>query len=288
MSISAKPRIETTEMELPITWIRPPRGLRTVDMGELWRYRELLYFLVWRDIKVRYKQTALGAAWAVLQPTLMMVVFTIFFGRMAKIPSGDYPYPVFVLLGILPWTFFSTAVTSAANSVVGSERLVTKIYFPRLTVPFAAAAAAIVEFLIGLGLLFGLVIYYGISLGLSLLLVPLVFGILLVAALGIGTFLSAVNVAYRDVKYVIPFLIQIWLFATPTIYMEPKNVANGWTQFALALNPVTPLIATFRSAVLGGPIAWGPFGMATITVFLVFAASCLYFRNIEGRFADLI
>ena len=191
-----------------------------------------------RDVKVRYKQTALGAAWAILQPAMLMVVFTIFFGRMANVPTADIPYPLFAYAGLVPWTFFATAITSAGNSVVGSERLITKIYFPRLAIPFAAVGAALVDFFIALSLLVAMMIYYGIAPGPGLLLVPVFLALLTLAALGVGTLLGALNVYYRDFRYVVPFLVQIWMFATPSVYMQPKADAGGLVQTIMALNPV--------------------------------------------------
>jgi lipopolysaccharide transport system permease protein len=210
----------------PTTIIQPPCGWQLINVGELWRFRELLYFLAWRDVKIRYKQTALGAAWAVLQPLLMMVVFTLFFGRLAGVPSCGTPYPLFAYAGLLPWVFFSTAIAAAGNSVVQSERLITKIYFPRLAIPFAAVEAAVVDFIIAFGLLIVLMVYYGVAPDAGLLLVPAIFGMILLAALGVGTLLAALNVAYRDFRYVIPFLVQLWMFATPTVYMQPAAAAG--------------------------------------------------------------
>jgi lipopolysaccharide transport system permease protein len=207
-----------------VTTITPPEGWNLINARELWDFRELLYFLAWRDVKIRYKQTLLGMAWAVLQPALMMVVFTIFFSRMAGVSSADVPYPLFVYAGLLPWTLFSTAVTQAGNSVVGSERLITKIYFPRLAVPFASVGAAVVDFAIAMVLLAGLMAYYRIVPGPEVLLLPLLVALILLAALGVGTLLAALNVAYRDFRYVIPFLVQIWLFATPSVYMNVDAV----------------------------------------------------------------
>jgi lipopolysaccharide transport system permease protein len=184
----------------------------------------LIYFLTWRDVKVRYKQTVLGVAWAVLQPALMMVVFTLLFSRLTALSSGDTPYPLFAFAGLLPWTFFASALTSGGNSVVGSERLITKIYFPRLAVPFSAVAAGIVDFVVAFGLLIGLMLFYGRVPGPSMFLVPFFFGVILLAALGVATLLAALNVAYRDFRYVIPFLVQIWMFATPTLYMQTGSV----------------------------------------------------------------
>jgi lipopolysaccharide transport system permease protein len=268
--------------------IEPSRGWQLVNLRELWQYRELLGILAWRDIKVRYKQTILGAAWAILQPAMMMIVFTIFFGKLAKIDTGAVPYPLYVFCGLLPWTFFSTAMTSAANSVVGSERLITKIYFPRLIVPYAAVLAAAVDFCIAFLLLVGLMFYYGVMPGIGLLAVPLIFLCLLFAALGVGTLLSAMNVAYRDIRYVIPFLVQIWFFATPAIYMVVNRTGSGWMQTLITLNPLNALIETFRAAVLGQAIPWEPLGMAVLMISVVFVAGSLYFRKVEDSFADII
>jgi lipopolysaccharide transport system permease protein len=281
---STKPAAATLNM----TYIYPARGWQFINFRELWQFHELIFFLVWRDVKVRYKQTALGAAWAILQPLSMMFVFTIFLGRMAGVSSGKMPYPLFVYAGLIPWTFFAAAIAGAGNSVVGSERLITKIYFPRLALPFAAVGAAVVDFMIAFCLLIPMVLYYRAVPGPALLLAPVVFGLIMLAGLGIGTLLAALNVAYRDFRYVISFLIQIWMFATPTIYMQPKNTEGGWVQLLLRLNPMTSLIATFRASIVGGPIQWIPLTYAAGVVLLIFAASCLYFRKVEDSFADVI
>lgn len=212
---------------LPRTFIRPPHGWQLLNIRELWRYRELLYFLAWRDVKVRYKQTLLGAAWAILQPLLMMAVFSVFFGRLAQVDSGGLPYPLFAFAGLLPWTFFATAISNSGNSVVGSERLITKIYFPRLAIPFASVGAALADFAMAFGMLFVLMLYYQVSPSWNILFVPLAVLLLLLAALGVGTLLAALNVAYRDFRYVIPFLVQLWMFATPTVYMQPAVEAEN-------------------------------------------------------------
>jgi lipopolysaccharide transport system permease protein len=302
-----------------VTRIVPALGWQVINFGELWQFRELVYFLTWRDVKVRYKQTALGAAWAILQPLLMMFVFTIFFGRLAAVSSGDVPYPLFAYAGLLPWTFFATAIAAAGNSVVGSERLITKIYFPRLAVPFAAVGAAIVDFVIAFGVLIAMMVYYRIAPGWGLLLVPLIFGAILMAALGVGTLLAALNVAYRDFRYVIPFLVQVWMFATPSIYMQvpaepvavtaasasPSSAAKspavgnqpvngnrsestGVIRAALAVNPMTGLISMFRAAVLGGTISWRTLALSWGLCLLAFFLGCLYFRRVEDGFADII
>lgn len=271
-----------------ITWILPSSGWQVINVKELWRYRELLYFLVWRDVKVRYKQTVLGVSWAILQPMMMMAVFTVFLGRLAGLPSGSVPYPLFVYAGLLPWTFFSTALVQAGNSVVVSERVITKIYFPRLAVPFASVGVAVVDFAIALGMLGVLMLWYNVVPGVGLLLVPVIFLFMLLAATGTGTLLAALNVSYRDFRYVIPFLVQVWMFATPTVYMELSDDKVGYLKTLMAVNPMTGLIANFRAACLGGAIDWLSLGIAGICASVVFLAGCLYFRRVEDQFADVI
>jgi lipopolysaccharide transport system permease protein len=280
--------IPTSAMGVNQVIIEPPQGWQLINFRELWRYRELLFFLCWRDIKVRYKQTVLGAAWAILQPAMMMVVFTIFFGRLGKMSSGDVPYPLFVLTGLLPWFFFSTAITNSGNSVVGSERLITKIYFPRLAVPFASVGAAVVDFIVAMGLLFVMMPIYGFAPSWNLFLAPVIFAVIVLMALGLGTLLAALNVAYRDFRYVIPFFIQIGMFATPTIYMMPTGEESETFRWLLIANPMTSLIAGFRSCMIGGPIPWLEIGIASIIAITIFIFGCLYFRKVEDRFADII
>ena len=220
---------------------------------------------------------------------MMMVVFTVFFARLAHVPAGDLPYPLFVYAGLLPWTFFSTAISQAAQSVVSSERLITKIYFPRLAIPFAAVGVAIVDFLIALLLLLILMGVYGVAPGPRLLIVPLLLACLLLAAAGMGTLLAALNVAYRDFRYVVPFLLQIWMFATPTIYMDPTANGTGKLDYLLAVNPLSPLVAAFRAAVLNeGPLPWGSLAVAAACSAAMFAIGCLYFRRVEDSFSDII
>lgn len=298
MSVSTEINVEAraeiipktrTDPSLALTVITPPTGRAFVDVGELWRFRDLLYFLAWRDVKVRYKQTVLGVAWAVLQPALMMVVFTIFFSRLAGASSGDLPYSLFAYAGLLPWTFFSSAVAAAGNSVIGSERIITKVYFPRLSIPFAAVAASVIDFFVALGLLAVLMAWHGIAPGPYLWVAPIVFAVIVLAALGVGTMLSALNVSYRDFRYVIPFLLQIWMFATPTVYMQADGPARGGLLgAALAANPLTGLIGAFRASVLGGPIPWGSLVVASLCSVMLFVVGCLYFRRAEDRFADVI
>jgi lipopolysaccharide transport system permease protein len=288
-SLPASGPLDLAYDESSTVYIKPIDGWNTLDISELWRFRELIFFLVWRDVKVRYKQTILGAAWAILQPLLMMVVFSIFFGRLAKVSSGDLPYPLFAIAGLLPWTFFSTAVTSAGNSVVGSERLITKVYFPRLAVPIGAVGAAVVDFVIALGLLVIMMFGYGVRPGWSFLLIPVAFTSIAFAALGLGILLAALSVAYRDFKHVIPFMMQLGLFATPSVYMQPdSSAASGSMQWLLSLNPMTTQIEVFRAVALGGPIPWGPFVLATLFSILLLLFGCLYFRKVETNFADII
>jgi lipopolysaccharide transport system permease protein len=269
------------------TWIEPVSGWQPVNIRELWQYRELLYFLVWRDVKVRYKQTALGAAWAILQPLMMMAVFSIFFKRMAGVTSGELPYAVFCYLGLLPWTFFSTAISGAGNSIVGSERLITKIYFPRLAVPFAAVGAAVVDFLFALSLVVILMFWYGVHPGLGGLALPVIFAVILLLAVGVGTLLAALNVSYRDFRYVIPFMLQVWMFATPTIYMQPKP-HGGALHVLLTLNPMTGLVAAFRAAATNSPIPYGQLAVSAAAALVILCVGCLMFRRAERRFADII
>lgn len=275
------------------TVIEPARSWEWVNWAELWRYRELLMFLAWRDVKVRYKQTLLGAAWAVLQPAMMMVVFVVFFGRLAGMSTNGIPQPLFFLTGILPWFFFSSALASAANSVVGSERLITKIYFPRLAVPFATVLAAAVDFLVAAGLLVIVLVGYAIAgypiaPGWQLLLLPVAVCFIALAAAGLGTLLSALNVAYRDFRYVVPFFIQLGMFATPAIYMHPKGDEGPVVAALLILNPMNSLVETFRVSLLGGAVPWTGLGIATITAVLAFLTGCFYFRKVEDRFADIV
>lgn len=274
--------------ELPVTLIYPRPGWRALDLRELWQHRELLYCLTWRDVKIRYKQTALGIAWAVLQPVLMMVVFTIVMQRMAKVPTGGVPYPVFVYSGLLLWGFFSRSITAAASSVVQSQSLITKVYFPRLIIPFSSVGAAAVDFAIAAAVLGVLMVYYHVALSVQVLLVPLLAILAALAALGAGTLLAALSVSYRDFKHTLPFLVQIWMFATPTIYLDPTRIHLSGAERVLQLNPLTPLVAAFRAALLGGPIAWPALAYAAAVILAAFVGGCFYFRRVERRFADVI
>lgn len=273
--------------DLPVTIIARQPGWRLFDAAELWRFRELLGFLTWRDIKVRYKQTVLGVLWAILQPFATMVVFTLFLGKVAGISTTEVPYPVFVFAGLLPWIFFASAVNSAGSSIVGNQNLVTKVYFPRLIIPASAVGAALVDFVIAWGMLFLLMLYYGVFPGVSILLAPLVLLLLIIAALGVGTLLAALTVAYRDFRYVVPFGIQLWMFATPTIYLQADVLFPRWTS-VLPLNPAYGLIYNFRQTMIGGPLDWYALALSGGISILLFVLGCLYFRRVERNFADII
>jgi lipopolysaccharide transport system permease protein len=275
--------------------LRPSSGWRGIDLRELWDYRELLYFLVWRDIKVRYKQTALGAAWAVIQPFLTMVVFTIFFGRLAGIPSDGIPYPVFSFAALVPWTFFANAVAQSANSLVGSQNLLQKVYFPRLAIPVSATLACAVDFLVAFAVLLLMMLAYGITPTIHVVWLPLFLALAWISALGIGLWLAALNVLYRDVRYVVAFLIQIWMFATPVVY--PSSMLDEPWRTLYAINPMAGVIEGFRWALLGGsaladsePLAT-PLAMiavSTMVAILVLVGGALYFRRLERSFADVV
>src|SRR5919201_5506851 len=232
-----------------VTIIEPQSGWRLVDWNELWAYRELLYVLTMRDIKVRYKQTVLGFAWAIIQPFMMMVVFSVFFGRLAQMPSDGFPYPIFVYAALLPWTFFANSIGNSANSLVGSANLVSKVYFPRLIIPLSSVGSGLVDFAIAAAVLLLLMSYYGVGWTSNLFMVPILVIAAAFTALGVGTFLAALNVAYRDFRYVVPFLVQFWMFATPVVY--PASIVPREWQWALYLNPMAGVIEGLRSAFLG-------------------------------------
>jgi lipopolysaccharide transport system permease protein len=296
--------IEEQPAAITTTIIEARPGWKFIDLAEMWRYRELLYFLVWRDVKVRYKQTVLGALWAILQPLATMVVFSVFFGRMADMSSGPVPYPLFVFAGLLPWTFFSNAVTGAGGSVVGEQNLVTKVYFPRLFIPLGTVGAGLVDFAIAMCVLVVMMLCYGRVPGvlgtvmpalptliLSLVTAALAVGALtlalLAAALGVGVLLSALTVAYRDFRHVVPFMVQLWLFATPCIYMRTETIGPRWNAI-LPLNPVFGIIKNFRAAALGEPFDWYSLGISSAVAIALLVVGSLYFRRVERSFADII
>ncbi len=269
-----------------LTVIERTKGWRNLDLKELWAYRELLWVLTLRDIKVRYKQTVLGIVWALIQPVMLMVVFSIFFGKLGKIPSDGFPYPIFVYAALLPWTFFANAMSSSASSVVGSANLANKVYFPRLIIPLASIGAGLIDFAIATLVLLLLMIFYGVGWSVNLLAAPVLMVAVLFTALGIGTFLSALNVAYRDFRYVIPYLTQFWMFATPVIY--PASLVPEKWQWLLYLNPMAGLIEGFRSAFLDRPFDFEALGISFTVAVIVFLAGVAYFEKVERKFADII
>ena len=255
--------------------------------AELWHYRELFYFMVWRDVKIRYKQTLLGATWAIIQPFFTMIVFTLFFGRLAKMPSDGIPYPVFSYSALVPWTYFAGAISLAGNSLVGNANLITKVYFPRVAIPASAVLSGLLDFAIASTVLLGIMAYYGVQFSWGLLLWPLLVVPLVLLALGVGMILAALNVKYRDVKYTIPFLLQIWLFITPIIY--PTSIIPERFRFLIALNPVSGIIEAFRASLLPTrQVDWQLLGTSFAVITVIFTIGMLYFRKTERNFADLV
>jgi len=272
----------------PITIIEARPGWHLIDVAECYRYRELLYFLIWRDIKVRYKQTVLGAAWAVVQPLATMLVFTMFIGRLSPSDATGLPYPLYVFLGLVPWTFFANAVSSAGGSVVGSQNLVSKVYFPRLFIPLGAVGAGLVDFAIASSLILPMLWYFEAAPTWSFLAVLPTVLLLVAAAVGVGTLLSALTVAYRDFRHVVPFLMQFWMFATPCVYLPDAAVIGQRWESVLPLNPAYGLIINFRAALTGAPLHW-PALLISGTVAIVFCLfGAFYFRRVERTFADVI
>lgn len=266
--------------------IEPRHGWRGVDLGELWAHRELFRVLAERDIRVRYKQTVLGFAWAILQPLTTMVIFSAVFGQFAKVPSDGQPYPIFAYAALLPWLLFSNAVTSAAQSLVGSAHLVSKVYFPRLIIPFASTGAALVDFVIASSVLLLMMIYYGVGWGPNLLFAPFLAIGVVFAALGVGTLLSALTTAYRDFRYVVPFLLQTWMFASPVAY--PTSIVPESWRWLFYLNPMTGLIEGFRASFLGQPFNVPALVTSAVVIAAVFVLAIAYFERLERRFADII
>ncbi|MDF1499270.1 MAG: ABC transporter permease [Anaerolineales bacterium] len=272
----------------PVTIIKPSKGWSFIDFRELWRYRELIYFLVWRDVKVRYKQTLLGAAWAILKPFLSMVIFTVIFAGLAKLETDGAPPPVFYYAGLLPWVLFQDGVAKAGNSLVSGSNLITKVYFPRIAIPLASVTAGLVDFGLAFLILVGMMFYYGVAPTHAVWALPLFLILALVTSLGVGLWLSALNVAYRDVGYVTPFLLQAWMYASPVVY-STSIIPEGWARVAYGLNPMAGVVQGFRWAILGGQAP--PAGLLALSVgvaltFLI--TGILYFRRTERTFADVV
>jgi len=266
--------------------LAPSRGWSPHTLREIWRYRELLYFLVWRDVKVRYKQTALGAGWAIIQPLMTMVVFTIFFGRLAKVPSDGLPYPVFSLTALVPWTHFASALAGGTASVGGYQHIISKVYFPRLIIPIGAVVAPLVDFAIGFAILIGFMAWYRIVPGPSIVWLPALMLLALATAAGVGVWLAALNVRYRDVRYVVPFVVQLWMFATPVAY--PASLVPTRWRAVYGLNPMAGVIEGFRWALAGGPAPGVITLVSAAVVAVLIAGGAIYFRRLEGTFADVI
>ena len=266
--------------------IGPSRGLLRVNLRELWEYRELLYIFVWRDIKVRYKQTVLGAAWAIIQPFFTMLVFALFFGRLAKMPSDGLPYPIFAYAALLPWSYFTQSLTQASNSLVDSANLVRKVYFPRMAAPIAATLSGLVDFSIAFTVLLGMMMYYRITPTSGTLLLPIFVLLALSTALGVGIWLAALNVQYRDIRYVIPFLIQFWMFATPVVY--PSSLLSEPWRTLYGLNPMVGVVEGFRWALLGTTPPGPMIAVSALMSLLLLVSGTLYFGRMEKTFADVI
>jgi lipopolysaccharide transport system permease protein len=278
---------QAAERGLQRVVIRPTRGWAGLNLAELWRYRELVYFLIWRDVKVRYKQTLLGAGWAILQPFLTMVVFSLFFGNLAKMPSEGIPYPIFSYAAILPWTLFEAGVTKAGTSLVAGANLLTKVYFPRLAIPLAPIIAGVLDFALAFIVLLGMMAYFGVRPTAAIWTLPLFLLLALVTALGVSLWLAALNVAYRDVGYVIPFLMRVWFFVTPVVY-SAQIVPEGY-RLLYALNPMAGVVQGFRWAILGsGGVTSGSLALSTGVALVVLISGALYFRRMERTFADIV
>ncbi len=267
--------------------IEPSTGWISLNLKELWEYRELLYFLTWRDIKVRYKQTVLGAAWAIIQPFFTMVVFSLFFGKLAKVPSDNVPYPIFSYAALVPWTFFANGLTSSSNSVVGSRSLVTKIYFPRLLVPLGTVTSGAVDFVLAFIVLLGMMVFYGIAPTANVVWLPVLLVLAFITSLGVGLWFSALNVQFRDVRHVVPFITQFWLFATPVAWAS-SMLPQPWRTL-YAINPMAGVVEGFRWALIGTNTQPGPMiAVSSVVAVCLLVSGAFYFRRMERTFADVV
>ena len=270
----------------PLISIEPQRGWVSPELADLWRYRELLLLLTWRDIKVRYAQTVLGAAWAIIQPLLTMVIFSIIFGQLAKLPSDGIPYPIFTYTALLPWQLFAFSLTNSSNSLVGSQSLISKVYFPRLIIPIASVLPALVDFAVSFLVLIGMMFYYHIPLTTRILVLPLFLLLAVATALAVGLWLSALNVEYRDIRYVVPFLTLFWQYATPVAYSS-SLIPEKW-RLLYGLNPMTGVVEGFRWALLGSGRVDGMIWVSVGIIFLILISGLAYFKRMEATFADVI
>lgn len=277
---------ESRPDSIPVLVIEPSRGWLSLQLDRVWQYRELLFFLVWRDVKVRYKQTALGVAWIILQPLLTTFIFTILFGRLLNVPTGDIPYPVFALAGLIPWQYFAGSLTRSSTSLVSSANLITKVYFPRLIIPMSGVFGGLVDFGVGLILLLVVMLFYGITPTIAILTLPLFLLLAMATALGFGLWLSALNVQYRDINYLVPFLVQIWLFVTPVAY--GATLIPEQYRWLLGLNPMTGVVEGFRWALLGTDPPGPLFALSTVITTLVLISGLFFFRRTERTFADIV
>ena len=272
--------------EKPVVIIEPSRAGGGLGLRDLWAYRELLFFLAWRDLKVRYKQTVLGVIWAVMQPLLMTVIFTVFIGILVRVPTGGHPYALLVYIGLLPWTFFSAAVLQSGTSIVSNAHLITKVYFPRLIIPAAAVAARLVDFCISFVILAGLMVYYRTGVTGNVAMLPVLVGLVALLALGVGMLVSALNVKYRDVGVMLPVLVQLWMFASPVIY--PLSIVPEKWRVLYSLNPMVGIITGFRSAILGDAFNWPALAISAAATLVLLVYSAYLFRRVERGFADII
>ena len=273
--------------QMSTVFIKPSRSWVWPQIRDVWAYRELLYFLVWRDLKVRYKQTALGVLWAIIQPFFLMVIFSIFFGKLARIPSEGIPYPVFAYAALLPWSYFAKSLNACSESLVGNSHLITKVYFPRLIIPISSVLSGLVDFGISFSILLAMMFYYKISPTLATLLLPLLVVMAMATAIGAGLWFSALNVRYRDIRYAISFLIQFWFFATPVVY--PSSLVPGRWRCLYSLNPMTGVVEGFRGALLGkGQLDWPMFTVSIMVIVFLLLTGTFYFRRMESEFADVV
>ena len=285
--VTSTPNVSKNKNEPQVVLIKPSKAWVSLNLRSLWEYRELLYFLTWRDIKVRYKQTVLGAAWAILQPFLTMLIFSVFFGRLVKVPSDGIPYPLFAFTALVPWTFFANGLNQSSNSLVASANLLKKVYFPRLAIPVATVLAGVLDFALAFVVLLLLMAFYRVVPTINILWTPLLLALAFVTSLGVGLWMSALNVKYRDVRYVVPFLVQIWLFTTPVAY--PSSLLSEPWRTVYGLNPMVGVVEGFRWALLGANTAPGPMVLASaIAAILILVSGAFYFRHMEKIFADVV
>lgn len=282
--------MENTQLQknqTPITYLKPSKGWLSIDLKELWRYRELVYFLTWRDIKVRYKQAVLGIAWVVLQPLLTVLIFTVVFGTLLKTPSQDLPYPLFAISALLPWQLFANALQRSSISLVGNANLLTKIYFPRLAIPLSAVMAALIDFGVSFIVLIGMMAYYRYVPGWNILWLPVIILFALLTAMAVGLWLSAINVQYRDVQHMVPFIVQVWMYASPIVY-PIDIIPEGIWRVLYGLNPMVGVIQSYRWALLGGDQPDATMWISVLVVIILLVSGLFYFRRMEKTFADIV